>query len=59
MSESEIDKIIPKLQVIARAAPTDKYILVHRLRELGEVVAVTGECLIILLSNINCTQVMV
>lgn len=42
MSESELDEILPKLQVIARAAPTDKYILVHRLRELGEVVAVTG-----------------
>lgn len=42
MSENEIDEILPKLQVIARAAPTDKYILVHRLRELGEVVAVTG-----------------
>lgn len=43
MSESELDKIIPKLQVVARAAPTDKFILVHRLRELGEVVAVTGD----------------
>jgi P-type Ca2+ transporter type 2C len=42
MSEAEIDEILPKLQVIARAAPTDKYTLVHRLRQLGEVVAVTG-----------------
>ena len=42
MSDSEIDEILPKLQVIARAQPADKYTLVHRLRELGEVVAVTG-----------------
>jgi Ca2+-transporting ATPase len=42
LSEAELDKIIPKLQVIARAQPTDKYTLVHRLRQLGEVVAVTG-----------------
>ncbi len=43
MSEAEMDEIIPKLQVIARAAPTDKFILVHRLKALGEVVAVTGK----------------
>jgi len=43
MSQAEMDEIIPKLQVIARSSPTDKYMLVHRLRELGEVVAVTGD----------------
>lgn len=43
MTEAELDEIIPKLQVIARAQPQDKYTLVHRLRELGEVVAVTGD----------------
>lgn len=43
MSQAELDKIIPKLQVVARSSPTDKFTLVHRLRELGEVVAVTGD----------------
>jgi Ca2+-transporting ATPase len=39
----ELDMIIPKLQVLARSTPTDKYILVKRLKQLGEVVAVTGK----------------
>eukprot|EP01113_Clastostelium_recurvatum_P039556 TRINITY_DN604_c1_g1_i5.p1 TRINITY_DN604_c1_g1~~TRINITY_DN604_c1_g1_i5.p1 ORF type:complete len:1175 (-),score=467.74 TRINITY_DN604_c1_g1_i5:38-3562(-) len=43
MSEAEMDEVLPKLQVLARMTPSDKYILVHRLRELGEVVAVTGD----------------
>jgi Ca2+-transporting ATPase len=43
LSTDEIDKIIPKLQVIARCSPEDKLILVKRLRQLGEVVAVTGD----------------
>lgn len=43
LSTEEIDKIIPKLCVIARCSPDDKLILVKRLRELGEVVAVTGD----------------
>lgn len=30
-------------QVMARSSPTDKHILVKTLREMGEVVAVTGD----------------
>jgi len=43
LSQDEIDKILPKLTVMARSSPTDKYKLVKRLRELGDVVAVTGD----------------
>jgi len=35
--------VVPKLQVLARSSPSDKYILVSYLRKLGEVVAVTGD----------------
>ncbi|GAM27234.1 hypothetical protein SAMD00019534_104090 [Acytostelium subglobosum LB1] len=43
LSTDQIDILLPHLQVVARCSPTDKYTLVHRLRELGEVVAVTGD----------------
>ncbi|KAN0019555.1 hypothetical protein ACTFIU_002771 [Dictyostelium citrinum] len=43
LTDDQLDTIIPHLQVIARCSPTDKFRLVHRLRELGEVVAVTGD----------------
>lgn len=43
MSREEKEAIIPKLQVLARSSPTDKHILVSLLKELGEVVAVTGD----------------
>lgn len=43
LSDSDTDAILPRLQVLARSTPSDKYKLVHRLRELGEVVAVTGD----------------
>ncbi|EGC29255.1 P-type ATPase [Dictyostelium purpureum] len=43
LTDDQLDTIIPHLQVIARCSPTDKYRLVHRLRERGEVVAVTGD----------------
>lgn len=36
-------RIIPKLRVLARSSPEDKRILVLRLQEMGEVVAVTGD----------------
>ncbi|ORY05891.1 calcium-translocating P-type ATPase [Basidiobolus meristosporus CBS 931.73] len=35
--------ILPRLQVLARSSPEDKKILVGKLRELGNVVAVTGD----------------
>ncbi|KAL4754042.1 hypothetical protein BDW72DRAFT_167261 [Aspergillus terricola var. indicus] len=43
LSEEEMDKVIPRLQVLARSSPEDKRILVARLKQLGETVAVTGD----------------
>ncbi|PLB53973.1 calcium-translocating P-type ATPase [Aspergillus steynii IBT 23096] len=43
LSEEELDKIIPRLQVLARSSPEDKRSLVTRLKALGETVAVTGD----------------
>lgn len=38
-----MDRVIPRLQVLARSSPEDKRILVERLKHLGETVAVTGD----------------
>eukprot|EP00002_Diphylleia_rotans_P010140 TRINITY_DN2053_c0_g1_i10.p1 TRINITY_DN2053_c0_g1~~TRINITY_DN2053_c0_g1_i10.p1 ORF type:complete len:1125 (-),score=238.02 TRINITY_DN2053_c0_g1_i10:207-3581(-) len=43
LSIEELDRILPRLQVLARSSPSDKYRLVKRLRERGEVVGVTGD----------------
>lgn len=43
MSDSEIDTILPRLQVLARSTPSDKIRLVKRLRANSELVAVTGD----------------
>jgi Ca2+-transporting ATPase len=43
LSNEEMDKILPKLRVLARSSPEDKRILVGRLKHLGETVAVTGD----------------
>jgi len=43
LTRSQMDQIIPRLQVLARSSPEDKRILVKRLKELGETVAVTGD----------------
>ncbi|KAK0130414.1 hypothetical protein ONS96_000934 [Cadophora gregata f. sp. sojae] len=43
LSQEDMDKMLPKLQVLARSSPEDKRILVKRLKELGETVAVTGD----------------
>ncbi|KAF2788731.1 calcium-translocating P-type ATPase [Melanomma pulvis-pyrius CBS 109.77] len=43
LSKKEMDAVIPKLCVLARSSPEDKRILVKRLKELGETVAVTGD----------------
>lgn len=40
---NEMDAVLPRLQVLARSSPEDKQILVGRLRELGDIVAVTGD----------------
>jgi P-type Ca2+ transporter type 2C len=43
LSTEERDRIIPNLKVLARSSPDDKRILVMRLKEMGEIVAVTGD----------------
>ena len=43
LTPEEMNNVIPNLQIIARCSPEDKLILVKRLRDLGEVVAVTGD----------------
>jgi P-type Ca2+ transporter type 2C len=43
LSTDEMDLMIPHLQVLARSSPEDKKILVRRLKEQGEIVAVTGD----------------
>jgi P-type Ca2+ transporter type 2C len=43
LSGTEMDETIPRLQVLARSSPEDKRILVKKLKELGEIVAVTGD----------------
>ena len=43
LNSLQMDQIIPRLQVLARSSPEDKRILVKRLKELGEIVAVTGD----------------
>jgi P-type Ca2+ transporter type 2C len=41
--DETLKKELPRLRVVARAQPLDKYRLVRLLQELGEVVAVTGD----------------
>lgn len=43
LSDENMDAILPRLQVLARSSPEDKRVLVTRLRELGGIVAVTGD----------------
>ena len=43
MSDEQMDEAIPRLEVLARSSPEDKRILVARLKNLGETVAVTGD----------------
>lgn len=43
LDRRQMNEIIPKLQVLARSSPEDKRVLVKRLKELGETVAVTGD----------------
>lgn len=42
-NKEEFKKIYKKLNVLARSRPEDKYTLVAGLKELGHVVAVTGD----------------
>ncbi|OAE26040.1 hypothetical protein AXG93_4601s1410 [Marchantia polymorpha subsp. ruderalis] len=43
MTPEEQYEVLPNVQVMARASPTDKHTLVKRLLEMGEIVAVTGD----------------
>lgn len=43
LSPQEMLDVVPRLQVLARSSPEDKKILVETLRELGEIVGVTGD----------------
>ncbi|KAI9217079.1 hypothetical protein BC828DRAFT_361401 [Blastocladiella britannica] len=43
LSDAEMRKILPRLRVLARSSPLDKRILVNKLKEMGETVAVTGD----------------
>ncbi|KDQ58253.1 hypothetical protein JAAARDRAFT_47360 [Jaapia argillacea MUCL 33604] len=43
LSDQEKLEIVPRLQVLACSSPEDKKILVEKLKELGEVVGVTGD----------------
>lgn len=43
LDEGQQRETVPKLKVLARSRPDDKRVLVQRLKELGRVVAVTGD----------------
>src|SRR5204862_1323419 len=43
ISEVELKKMVPNLQVLARSSPEDKRLLVRTLKKIGETVAVTGD----------------
>lgn len=43
LSESELDRVALKIQVLARSTPNDKLMLVREHKKLGEVTSVTGD----------------
>ena len=43
LAVDQMDRLVPNLDVLARSSPTDKQLLVGRLKDLGETVAVTGD----------------
>ncbi|GJP56165.1 hypothetical protein CLOM_g15215 [Closterium sp. NIES-68] len=43
LTRAQMKELLPRLQVMARSSPTDKHTMVNCLREMGEVVAVTGD----------------
>jgi len=43
LSEGQLNLYLPRLQVLARATPEDKYRIVTAMQKAGEVVAVTGD----------------
>jgi Ca2+-transporting ATPase len=43
LTDDQLKQQLPKLRILARARPLDKYRMVRLLQDLGEVVAVTGD----------------
>lgn len=43
LSDEELGQVALRIQVLARSTPHDKLVLVHKLKQLGEVVSVTGD----------------
>ncbi|WVN85115.1 calcium-translocating P-type ATPase, PMCA-type [Cryptococcus depauperatus CBS 7841] len=43
LSDADRLEVIPRLQILARSSPEDKRLLVKTLKEMGEVVGVTGD----------------
>ena len=43
LNDREMLEVVPRLQVLARSSPHDKQLLVEKLKELGEIVGVTGD----------------
>ncbi len=43
LSDTQLDRMIPQLQVVARSRPSDKRRLVQRLQLMNQIVAVTGD----------------
>jgi Ca2+-transporting ATPase len=43
LSHEQRTRILPQLRVLARSSPEDKKLLVNALRDVGEIVAVTGD----------------
>jgi len=43
LSTAELNKLVPKLEILARSSPEDKRRLVQHLKSQGEIVAVTGD----------------
>lgn len=43
LTSDQMTEILPRLSVLARSSPTDKQILVTKLKSMGETVAVTGD----------------
>jgi Ca2+-transporting ATPase len=43
LTDDELKQQLPKLRIVARARPLDKFRIVKLLQEMGEVVAVTGD----------------
>lgn len=43
LDDHDMKEVLPRLQVLARSSPEDKQILVEKLKEIGELVGVTGD----------------